>query len=201
MILTDLCRYAQILMAIYRILPIANIMKSDNLLYRLCDYLDRILQSVTNVASVIYIAASQVILCISSVIRPKFLLNIPAIVNLIRAGPCLPHLPVQALANIYISLISYLVLPWKHCSNEQSDGGTNRCTLLREYVHSLSQSFLELNTRTITDNALQTKVASITLNLLAPFTLVIDAFKDASNTVKELLVTIFKVSDIPNKSG
>lgn len=187
-------RYAQVLMAIRSILPISEALKSDQMLSQIFDSLGSIFQSSTIIGSspLIYMAASQLLLCISSVIRPKCLLEIPTIVNLMQSGPRLTHLPRQVIANIYISLISYLVLPWKNV-DEQQQFYSRRCIILKEYVESLAQSFLELDLSSLNITTSEAKVSSISLSLLVTFSLVIEFFKDSPNTTKDMLASTFKV--------
>ena len=181
-------------MAIRSILPISEALKSDQMLSQIFDSLGSIFQSNTIMGSspLIYMAASQLLLCISSVIRPKCLLEIPTIVNLMHSGPRLTHLPRQVIANIYISLISYLVLPWKNV-DEQQQFYSRRCIILKEYVESLAQSFLELDLSSLNITTSEAKVSSISLSLLVTFSLVIEFFKDSPNTTKDMLASTFKV--------
>lgn len=182
-------------MAIRSILPLSPSLKSDHMLLQLFESLGHIFQPNTIMASspLIYMAASQLLLCISSVIRPKCLLEIPTIVNLMQSGPRLTHLPRQVIANIYISLISYLVLPWKNVDEHQQDY-SRRCIILKEYVECLSQGFLELDLNSLHAVTAEAKVSSISLSLLVTFSLVIEFFKDSPNTTKDMLASTFKVS-------
>ncbi|XP_075158622.1 exportin ellipsoid body open isoform X2 [Haematobia irritans] len=186
--------YAQVLMAIRSILPLCQSLKSDHMLLQLFESLGCIFQPNTIMGSspLIYMAASQLLLCISSVIRPKCLLDIPTIVNLMQSGPRLSHLPRQVIANIYISLISYLVLPWKNVDEQQQDY-SRRCQILKEYTGCLAQSFLELDLNSVASAASgEAKVSSISLSLLVTFSLVIEFFKDSSNNTKDMLASTFK---------
>lgn len=181
-------------MAIRSILPISKSLKSDHMLLQLFESLGNIFQLNTIMGSspLIYMAASQLLLCISSVIRPKCLLEIPTIVNLMQLGPRLTHLPRQVIANIYISLISYLVLPWKNIDEQQQDY-SRRCLILKEYVECLAQGFLALDLNSLIEATAEAKVSSISLSLLVTFSLVIEFFKDSPNTTKDMLASTFKV--------
>lgn len=183
-------------MAIRSILPLCQSLKSDQMLLQLFESLGNIFQpnSIMGPSPIIQMAASQLLLCISSVIRPKCLLDIPTIVNLMQSGPRLSHLPRQVIANIYISLISYLVLPWKNVDEQQQDY-SRRCVILKEYIESLAQSFLELDLSSVSAATGEAKVSSISLSLLVTFSIVIEFFKDSPNTTKDMLASTFKVSE------
>ncbi|KAL9880958.1 exportin-6-like isoform X1 [Glossina fuscipes] len=186
--------YAQVLMAIRSILPLSNILKADQKLVTIFEALTNIFQTnnLLRGCTIIQMAASQLLLCISSVIRPKSLLEFPAIINIMQSGPRLSHLPSQVQANIYISIVSYLILPWKNV-DERGQDYEHRSIMLREYVDSLARSFLQLDLNTINSAIIaESKISSMSLNLLTTFSLVIEYFKSSPNTSKDLLSTAFK---------
>ncbi|XP_037936402.1 exportin-6 [Teleopsis dalmanni] len=178
--------YAQVLMAIRSILTVSNLLRTGDILNNLFGTIGGIfLPSNSLLSPIIYMAASQLLLCLTTVIRPKTLLEIPTIINIMQAGSKLTHLPRQVIANIYISLISYLVLPWKEVNDQQQDF-PRRCALLQEYVQCLAQYFLELEINT------ESKISSITLSSLSIFSIVIEYFQDCNNISKDMLATAFK---------
>ncbi|XP_054729578.1 exportin-6 [Anastrepha obliqua] len=178
--------YAQILMAMRSILPISINLKHDGVIQCLFDALGVILlPDHVAVAPVVAISGSQLLLCISTVIRPKRLLETLCVIRLMQAGPKLTHLPRQAIANIYISLIGYLALP--KTVEEQQQDYTWRCNHLYEYVKCLAQNFLELDSQTTVS-----KISSIMPNILSIFSEVIEYFKDSCNTTKDILANAFK---------
>ncbi|XP_018802628.1 PREDICTED: exportin-6 [Bactrocera latifrons] len=179
--------YAQIIMAIHSILPMSINLKYDEVIQSLFDALGAILlpNNVT-VAPIVSISASQLLLCISTVIRPKRLLETMFVMQLMQAGLKLTHLPRQAITNIYISLIGYLVLPWKIMEEQQQDY-TSRCNHVCEYVKCQAQNFLELDSQ-----ASVSKISSVMPNSLGIFSEVIEYFKDSCNTTKDMLALAFR---------
>ncbi|XP_017472110.1 PREDICTED: exportin-6 [Rhagoletis zephyria] len=179
--------YAQILTALRSILPISINLKQDEVIQCLLDALGVILlPDNVAVAPVVAISASQLLLCISTVIRPKRLLETLFVLRLMQAGPKLAHLPRQAIANIYISLTGYLALPWKTIEEQQQDCSW-RCNHLCEYVKCVAQNLLELDS-----HASVSKISSIMPNNLSIFSEVIEYFKDSCNTTKDMLANAFK---------
>lgn len=135
-------------------------------------------------------AASEVLLFIATVIRPKCLLDIPEIQSLMQAGPRLgSQLPREVCINVHISLVSYMVLPWKSVPEPQQDY-QRRLWMLREYIDALARNFLELDLAA----AGESKVAATTLNLLGTFTALIEYFKASGANAKDMLASTFKVS-------
>ncbi|XP_030377942.1 exportin-6-A isoform X2 [Scaptodrosophila lebanonensis] len=183
--------YAQVLLAIRSIFPLSKTLNSDELLHRLFAMLGSIFvcnNALVVVSPIVQQAASELLLFISTVIRPKCLLEIAQIQSLLQAGPRLgTQLPRQVSINIQISLVSYMVLPWK-CVPEAQQDYQRRLWMLREYIDGLAQHFLEL------DLALagETKVAATTLSLLGTFTALIEYFKASSGNAKDMLASTFK---------
>lgn len=109
-----------------------------------------------------------------------------------QAGPRLgAQLPRQVCINMHISLVSYMVLPWKSVAESQQDY-PRRLWMLREYIDSLARNFVELDLQA----AGESKVAATTLSLLGSFTALIEYFKATGANVKDMLATTFKVSII-----
>lgn len=150
------------------------------------------------------------LLCISTVIRPKRLLETLFVMRLMQAGPKLSHLPRQAITNIYISLIGYLALPWKNIEEQQQDY-TSLCNhvssyatfstkfilqfslfilQLCEYVECQAQCFLELDSQ-----ASVSKISLVMPNILGVFSEVTEYFKDSCNTTKDMLAVAFRVNE------
>ncbi|XP_017067628.1 exportin-6 isoform X2 [Drosophila eugracilis] len=183
--------YAQVLLAIRSIFPLTKAMSGEELLHRLFAILGSIFAcngSLSAASPIVQQAASELLLFISTVIRPKCLLDIPQIQSLLQAGSRLgAQLPRQVCINVHISLVSYMVLPWK-CVPEQQQDYQRRLWMLREYVQGLAQNFLDLDL----GQANETKVAATTLSLLGTFTALIEYFKATGGNAKDMLAMTFK---------
>ncbi|KAL7744718.1 hypothetical protein ACLKA6_017212 [Drosophila palustris] len=183
--------YAQVLMAIRSIFPLSKSLNSEQLLHRLFAILGSIFacnNSLSAASPIVQQAASEVLLFIATVIRPKCLLDIPEIQSLMQAGPRLgAQLPRQVCINVHISLVSYMVLPWKSVPEPQQDY-PRRLWMLREYIDSLARNFVELDL----SSAGESKVAATTLSLLGTFTALIEYFKATGANAKDMLATTFK---------
>ncbi|EDV34703.2 uncharacterized protein Dana_GF20811 [Drosophila ananassae] len=183
--------YAQVLLAIRSIFPLSKSMATDELLHRLFAILGSIFtcnSSLSAASPIVQQAASELLLFISTVIRPKCLLEIPQIQSLLQAGSRLgAQLPRQVSINVHISLVSYMVLPWKGVPEQQQDY-QRRQWMLREYIQGLAQNFLDLDL----GQANETKVAATTLSLLGTFTALIEYFKATGGNAKDMLASTFK---------
>ncbi|TDG41825.1 hypothetical protein AWZ03_011754 [Drosophila navojoa] len=183
--------YAQVLLAIRSIFPMSKSLNSEQLLHRLFAILGSIFAgnaSPSAASPIVQQAASEVLLFIATVIRPKCLLDIPEIQSLMQAGPRLGgQLPRQVCINVHISLVSYMVMPWKNVPEQQQDY-PRRQWMLREYIGALSRNFQELDLPA----AGESKVAATTLSLLGTFTALIDYFKATGATAKDILASTFK---------
>lgn len=168
-------------------------LNSEQLLHRLFAILGSIFagnNSPSAASPIVQQAASEVLLFIATVIRPKCLLDIPEIQSLMQAGPRLGgQLPRQVCINVHISLVSYMVMPWKNVPEQQQDY-PRRQWMLREYIDGLSRNFQELDLPA----AGESKVAATTLSLLGTFTALIEYFKATGATAKDMLASTFKVS-------
>ncbi|XP_037725213.1 exportin-6 [Drosophila subpulchrella] len=183
--------YAQVLLAIRSIFPLTKAMSGEELLHRLFAILGSIFAcngSLSAASPIVQQAASELLLFISTVIRPKCLLDIPQIQTLLQAGSRLgAQLPRQVCINVHISLVSYMVLPWKNVPEQQQDY-QRRLWMLREYVQGLAQNFLDLDL----GQANESKVAATTLSLLGTFTALIEYFKATGGNAKDMLANTFK---------
>ncbi|KAH8234528.1 hypothetical protein KR038_008564, partial [Drosophila bunnanda] len=183
--------YAQVLLAMRSIFPLSKAMVGEELLHRLFAILGSIFAcsgSLAAVSPIVQQAASELLLFISTVIRPKCLLEIPQIQSLLQAGSRLgAQLPRQVCINVHIALVSYMVLPWK-CVPEQQQDYQRRLWMLREYVQGLAQNFLDLDL----GQANESKVAATTLSLLGTFTALIEYFKASGGNAKDMLASTFK---------
>ncbi|XP_020806625.1 exportin-6-A [Drosophila serrata] len=183
--------YAQVLLAMRSIFPLSKAMVGEELLHRLFAILGSIFAcsgSLAAVSPIVQQAASELLLFISTVIRPKCLLEIPQIQSLLQAGSRLgAQLPRQVCINVHIALVSYMVLPWK-CVPEQQQDYQRRLWMLREYIQGLAQNFLDLDV----GQANESKVAATTLSLLGTFTALIEYFKATGGNAKDMLASTFK---------
>ncbi|XP_023035186.1 exportin-6 isoform X1 [Drosophila willistoni] len=183
--------YAQVLLAIRSIFPLSKAMGSEELLHRLFVILGSIFacnNSLSAASPIVQQAASELLLFISTVIRPKCLLEIPQIQSLLQAGSRLgTQLPRQVCINVHISLVSYMVLPWK-CVPEQQQDYQRRLWMLREYIDGLAQNFLELDLNLTGES----KVTATTLSLLGTLTALIEYFNGCGGNAKDMLASTFK---------
>ncbi|EDV45361.1 exportin-6-A [Drosophila erecta] len=183
--------YAQVLLAMRSIFPLTKAMSSEELLHRLFAILGSIFAcngSLSAASPIVQQTASELLLFISTVIRPKCLLDIPQIQSLLQAGSRLgAQLPRQVCINVHISLVSYMVLPWKNVPEQQQEY-PRRLWMLREYVQGLAQNFLDLDLV----QANESKVAATTLSLLGTFTALIEYFKATGGNAKDMLASSFK---------
>lgn len=107
-----------------------------------------------------------------------------------QAGPRLgAQLPREVCINVHISLVSYMVLPWKSVPEVQQDY-QRRLWMLSEYIDALARNFIELDLAA----AGESKVAATTLSLLGTFTALIEYFKATGANAKDMLASTFKVS-------
>ncbi|KAH8420274.1 hypothetical protein KR009_008382, partial [Drosophila setifemur] len=183
--------YAQVLLAIRSIFPLSKAMDGEELLHRLFAILGSIFacnDSLAAASPIVQQAASELLLFISTVIRPKCLLEIPQIQSLLQASSRLSaQLPRQVCTNVHISLVSCMVLPWKGVPEDQQFY-VRRQWMLREYVKGLAQNFLDLDL----GEANESKVAASTLSLLSTFTALIEYFKATWGNAKDMLLSTFK---------
>lgn len=181
------------MLAIRSIFPLSKALNSEQLLHRLFAILGSIFacnNSLSAASPIVQQAASEVLLFIATVIRPKCLLDIPEIQSLMQAGPRLgAQLPREVCINVHISLVSYMVLPWKSVPEPQQEY-QRRLWMLREYIDALARNFLELDLAA----AGESKVAATTLSLLGTFTALIEYFKATGANAKDMLASTFKVS-------
>lgn len=133
----------------------------------------------------IYLMASKLLIRMATIIHPPGFLEMPTINDLMRRGSCLMHLPVEVIANIYISIISYMIFQQQQHSNVTFEN-------LREYIEYLAAGFLQIDASRYTTSS-DLDISSNTFNLLAIFSLVLDYFKTSNNNIKQLLANIFKV--------
>lgn len=106
-----------------------------------------------------------------------------------QAGPRLgAQLPREVCINVHISLVSYMVLPWKSVPEPQQDY-QRRLWMLSEYIDALARNFIELDLVA----AGESKVAATTLSLLGTFTALIEYFKATGANAKDMLASTFKV--------
>lgn len=183
--------YAQSLLALRSLLAISPLVINDDQLRGLIHTVAQILlPSAFNESALVQMAAAQLLLNIASVIRPKQMLEVDLVVQLIHAGTTLPHLPKNVLPIIYEALISSLVFPWKNITQQDQDFG-RRCLVLQEYVACLCQEFLTINP-VVPANGQDVKISAITAGILPIITEVLNFFNDTSSTVKEMLLNAFK---------
>ncbi|XP_055913016.1 exportin-6 [Eupeodes corollae] len=183
--------YAQSLLALRSLLAISPAVINDDQLRSLIHTVAQILlPSTFNESALVQMAAAQLLLNIASMIRPKQMLEVDLVVQLVRAGTALPHLPKHVLPVVYEALISSLVFPWKNISQQEQDFG-RRSLVLQDYVSCLCQEFLAIDP-SVLNNGHDVKISAITAGILPIITEIINYFNDTNSAVKEMLLNAFK---------
>lgn len=189
-------RCSQSLTTMYILLPI--MMKTSycseisQFINDLCEILGRLYEENDLIRTIstqtIYLVGSKLLIRIATVIHPPGFLEIPTINALMCRGAFLIHLPTEVIANIYISVISYMISQQQQSSNANYAG-------IREYIEYLAASFLQIDTSHCT-NCRDLNLSPNTVNLLSIFCLVLDYFKTSNNNTKQLLASVLKVCRI-----
>lgn len=194
--------FAQVLLALRNFLGWSPALRSEAVLKPLIENVSHaLLRSQDNPGGdqqeprLIVLAASQLLLSITSVLRPKFALECPALQQLFQAAANLPHLDAQAAIIVQQSLVAALVVPWSlgvlstaPTSNEQDM--ERRAALLQEYVAALARDLLALD-HTLASGQ-QDKIIKIAAAALPPLAAVLEHFNEHQTHCKQMLLAAYR---------
>lgn len=93
---------------------------------------------------IINLSAADLLLNITAILRPKYILAIPSIIQLIQFGNNLTHLPDHIIKRIQGAIVNCFVLPWHNCTYAQQDIDT-RNLHLQKYISNLAHDILHLD--------------------------------------------------------
>lgn len=185
--------FAQLLNSIRNLLPWSPILQGENVLKLLINGVAQILMPPSNILQepkIITLAAAQLILSISSTIRPRFMLDCPLIKQLIQIGNNLTYLDKQAANYIRFTIVNCFVLPWPNVTNAEQEF-EKRALLLQEYIHNLAQDLLNLDNISA-GHSQQDKIVKVITTVLPILKEIIDFYKESSLSVKHMIVQAYK---------
>lgn len=168
--------FAQLLNSIRNLLPWSPVLQTEHELKSLIENVTQILLPPSNLQQepkLITLAAAHFLLTVSSVIRPRYMLDCTSFKQLIQMGNNLSYLDQQASVFIRNAIVNCIVLPWPNLSNADQ-AFDRRLILLQEYFHNLSEDLLNLD-HTVMHNQ-QDKVIKV-------ITIVLPALNDIIDTV------------------
>lgn len=185
--------FAQLLNSIRNLLPWSPILQSEHELKSLIENVAQILMPPSNLLQepkMITLAAAQFLLTVSSVIRPRYMLDCPSFKQLIQMGSNLTYLDQQAATIIRNAIVNCFVLPWPNVSNADQVFD-RRLTLLHEYVNkNLSGNLLSLD-HSLMHNQ-HDKVIKVITVILPILNEIIDHHRESSSSVKHMLVNAYR---------
>lgn len=183
--------FAQLLNSIRNLLPWSPILQSEHELKSLIENVAHILMPPSNLLQepkMITLAAAQFLLTVSSVIRPRYMLD-SSFKQLIHMGSNLTYLDQQAATIIRNAIVNCYVLPWPNVSNADQLFD-RRSILLQEYVYILSKNLVNLD-HSVMHNQ-HDKVIKLITVILPILNEIIDHHRDSSSSVKHMLVNAYK---------
>lgn len=186
--------FAQLLNSIRNILPWSSILQSENELKSLIENVTQILLPPSNLLQepkMITLAAAQFLLTVSSVIRPRYILDCPSFKQLFQMGNNLTYLDQQASTFIRNAIVNCFVLPWPNTSNADQ-AFDRRQILLEQYIHSLSENLSNLD-HSVMHNQ-HDKVIKIITVVLPMLSSIIDYHRESSSSVKHMLANAYRPS-------
>lgn len=155
--------------------------------------------------------SAQLLLSITSTLKPRYALECISFSQLIQCGSNLAHLDSRAITYTHQSIVNCFVLPWCNVSNAEQDF-ERRILLLEEYVGCLGQDLIRLdhtlvngqldkvrkieigNKITAISIRLCLQIIKITTTVLPYLRDILDYFKEQSTSVKSMLLTTYKVN-------
>lgn len=184
--------FAQLLNSIRNLLPWSPILQNEHELKSLIENVTQILLPPSNSLQepkLITLAAAHFLLTVSSVIRPRYMLDCPSFKQLIQMGNHLTYLDEQASAFIRNTIVNCFVLPWPNLSNPEQ-AFDRRLVLLQEYMYSLSENLLNLD-HTVMHNQ-HDKVIKVVTVVLPALNDIIDNHRESSSSCKQMLVNAYR---------
>lgn len=187
--------FAQLLNSIRNLLPWSPILQSENELKSLIENVAQILMPPSNILQepkIITLSAAQLILTVSSTIRPRYMLDCPSIKQLIQIGSNLTYLDRQAASIVRNSIVNCFVLPWPNVTNSEQ-AFDRRMVMLHEYLHCLSENLLNSDHLAMvhTQQDKMIKVITVVLPMLID---IIEYHRESSSSVKHMLANAYKPS-------
>lgn len=159
-------------------------------------------------------STAQLLLSITSTLRPRYALECVSLSQLIQCGSNLAHLDSRAIAYTHQSIVNCFVLPWCNVSNAEQDF-ERRSLLLGEYIGCLGQDLIRLDHTLVNGQLdkvsggdgwqssfhfrwfsialLSLQIIKITTTVLPYLRDILDYFKEQSTSVKSMLLTTYKV--------
>ncbi|KAG4078102.1 hypothetical protein HA402_002153 [Bradysia odoriphaga] len=138
---------------------------------------------------IVTLAAAQLLLSITSTLKPRYALECVSLTQLIQCGSNLAHLDSRAVTYTLQSIVNCFVLPWCNVSNADQDF-ERRGLLLDEYIGCLAKDLIRLD-HTLVNGQLD-KIIKITTSVLPYLRDILDHFKEQSTSVKSMLLTAYK---------
>lgn len=175
-------------------MPWSSILQSENELKSLIENVAQILMPPSNILQeprIVTLAAAQLILTVSSQIRPRYMLDCPAIKQLIQIGSNLTYLDKQAAALIRNAIVNCFVLPWPNTPSAEQEL-ERRSFMLHSYIHNLAQDLMNLDVTPSTGHSQQEKIAKVITNVLPVLSEIIEYNRESSSSVKHMLVGAFR---------
>lgn len=136
--------FSQALNSVRSLLTWSPILQHENELKSLIENVAQTLMPPSNILQepkIVTLASAQLLLNISVVLRPRCMLECPAIKQLIQIGIDLNYLDQNAAALIRQMIVNCFVLPWPNLSNAEQELD-KRAMMLREYIFNLAQDLL-----------------------------------------------------------
>lgn len=186
--------FAQLLNSIRNLLPWSPILQSENELKSLIENVAQILMPPSNILQepkIITLAAAQLILTVSSQIRPRYMLDCPSIKQLIQIGSNLTYLDKQAAALIRNAIVNSFVLPWPNTVSAEQEL-ERRTFMLHQYIHNLAQDLLNLDPVLTAGHNQQEKIVKVITTVLPILKDIVDFNRESSSSVKHMLVGAYR---------
>lgn len=184
--------FAQLLNSIRNLLPWSPILQSEHELKSLIENVAQILLPPSNLLQepkIITLAAAQFLLTVSSVIRPRYMLDCTSFKQLIQMGSNLTYLDQQAAITARNAIVNCFVLPWPNVPNADQLLD-RRQVLLVDYVNKVSENLVNLDHSAMHNQ--HDKVIKVITVILPIHTEIIDYHRDSSSSVKHMLANAYK---------
>uniref|UniRef100_A0A1B0CSC0 Exportin-1/Importin-beta-like domain-containing protein n=2 Tax=Lutzomyia longipalpis TaxID=7200 RepID=A0A1B0CSC0_LUTLO len=178
---------AQMLAALRGLLPWSTVLKFDASVNSLIDVVVQILLP-TNVPEpkIVTLAAAQLLLSISSIMRPGGLHEQSGMLQLIHAGRNLPHLDQQTSQLVFQSICNCLILPHAGQNEVHNEAIlSQRAQRLGEYINTLAKDLLTIGLCT-------SKVTECVTSVLPILREILDYYESAASATKQILLMAFR---------
>uniref|UniRef100_A0A6B2EEA4 Putative nuclear transport receptor crm1/msn5 importin beta superfamily n=1 Tax=Phlebotomus kandelakii TaxID=1109342 RepID=A0A6B2EEA4_9DIPT len=183
---------AQMLAALRGLLPWSTVLKFDASVNSLIDVVVQILlPTETPEPKIVTLAAAQLLIGISAIMRPSSLQQQSGMQQLIRAGRNLPHLDRQTSQLVCQSICNCLILPNHQSvgSNDHQEVLSQRALRLGEYINSLAEDLL---TVTPGSHPTSSKVTEIVMSVLPILREILDYYESSASVTKQILLSAYR---------